>query len=309
MRRTTNTMFGNKYYIPGCININLNSPVEYDIQPPKMILNFDTGWVLLSYLAVPYDEDGYRMIRKILVDEHPKKGKNFYVKDLSKDFHTKYGTVSAVDIQKACPGDLVKNNRDNESFTVLEPQFIDRYRCIRRGAQIMSIKDLGYIIARTGIGKDSIVIEAGAGSGGCCCMIARVAGKVYSFDVNQENLDLARLNASDLLLDNIDFSLCDVYEAIPVDDVDVIILDVTEPWRAIGNAHKALKTGGFLVSYSPCITQTQEFINSVRDTKKFLIEKNIDILERAWAVDGKKVRPVSGSISHTGFISIVRKLR
>jgi hypothetical protein len=62
MRRTSNSMFGNQYFIPGCININLNSPVEYDIQPPKMILNFDTGWVLLSYLALPLDEEGYRMI-------------------------------------------------------------------------------------------------------------------------------------------------------------------------------------------------------------------------------------------------------
>jgi tRNA (adenine57-N1/adenine58-N1)-methyltransferase len=246
---------------------------------------------------------------RILVDEHPKKGKNFYVRDLKRDFHTKYGTVRSDDIMNARPGDEVKNNRGNESFTVLDADFIDRYKCIRRGAQIMTIKDIGFIIAVTGMGKDTVVVEAGAGSGGCACMVARVAQKVYSYDISKENLEIARANAKDLELDNIEFALNDIYEDIPQKDVDVVILDVTEPWRAIESAYRALRVGGYLISYSPCITQTQEFINTIRDTKKFLIEKNIDILHRAWAVDGKKVRPVSGSISHTAFISVVRKLR
>jgi len=248
------------------------------------------------------------MIKKVLVGQG-KKSKNFYVRDTEKDFHTRFGTISSKDLKEAKPGQDVTNNRDNETFTVLDPQFIDKYKCIRRQAQIMTIKDLGYIIAKTGMGKDSVIIEAGAGSGGCVCMMARIAKQVYSYDVNQDNLDLAQKNARDLGLDNIEFSIGDVYEEIPAKEADVIILDVTEPWRAIENAYGSLKMGGFLVSYSPCITQTQEFINGIRKTKNFLIDKNIDILERLWAVDGKKVRPVSGSISHTGFISIVRKIR
>lgn len=247
------------------------------------------------------------MIRKILIDEK-RKGK-FYIKDLDKDYHTKFGYVKSEDLKNAKPGDLVQNSRENESFRVLDPDFIDSYRRIRRSAQIMSLKDLGYILALTGIGAKSVIVEAGTGSGAAACFLARHVKEVFSYDISQDNIDIAKGNAKELGISNIKFQNADVYEQIPASDADMILLDLTRPWDAVENADCSLKIGGFLVAYCPCITQTQEFINKVRENGSFLVEKNVDILERDWEIDKKKVRPCSGPISHTGFISIVRKIR
>jgi len=62
MKRTSNSFFATKYHIPGCVNFSFDSKHEYDISPPKMILNFKDGEVMLAYMSIAYDSDGYRMI-------------------------------------------------------------------------------------------------------------------------------------------------------------------------------------------------------------------------------------------------------
>ena len=93
---------------------------------------------------------------KLLLSEQ----KKFLVKDTSKDFHTRDGTIKSKDFNKS----KVKTNKKVE-FSILDPQFIDFYEKIKRGAQIISLKDIGAIITETGINKESKVLDAGSGSG------------------------------------------------------------------------------------------------------------------------------------------------
>jgi tRNA A58 N-methylase Trm61 len=58
---------------------------------------------------------------------------------------------------------------------VLEPDIMDCYSRIKRGAQIIPLKDVGHIIAETGLNPKSRVVDAGAGSGGLCCIMANIA--------------------------------------------------------------------------------------------------------------------------------------
>ncbi len=65
LRRTSNNMFYAKH-IPGCVNLTVDSEEEYDISNNYITTSFETGYVLLSYLSVPVDDDGYR-----LMPDHP----------------------------------------------------------------------------------------------------------------------------------------------------------------------------------------------------------------------------------------------
>ena len=80
------------------------------------------------------------------------KEKKFLVKDTSKDFHTKDGTIKSKDFNKS----KVKTNKKVE-FSIFDPQFIDFYEKIKRGAQIISLKD---IKKKMNFGKKRIVKQS-----------------------------------------------------------------------------------------------------------------------------------------------------
>ncbi len=65
MRRTTNNFFNVPYHINECINFNNDSHVEYNIEYPNIITNFKKGTVLIAYLGIAVDDEGYRMIPDI----------------------------------------------------------------------------------------------------------------------------------------------------------------------------------------------------------------------------------------------------
>ena len=62
MRRTSNYFFNIPYHINECINLNADSTVEYNIENNNIIVNFKKGKVIIAYVGVELDEDGYRMI-------------------------------------------------------------------------------------------------------------------------------------------------------------------------------------------------------------------------------------------------------
>ncbi len=68
---------------------------------------------------------------------------------------------------------------------MFSPSFIDHYKRIQRKAQIVLLKDIGLIIAETGINKNSIVVDAGAGSGALCCFLANYVKKIYTHMYNR----------------------------------------------------------------------------------------------------------------------------
>ncbi len=65
MRRTTNYFYNVPYHVNECLNFNVDSQIEYDITPPTINVNFKEGQILLAYLGVQVDENGYRMIPNV----------------------------------------------------------------------------------------------------------------------------------------------------------------------------------------------------------------------------------------------------
>ena len=241
---------------------------------------------------------------KILYTKN-KKNKKYLIKDTEKDYHSQYGLIKSEDIKKSNPGDVLTSNI-NEKFTILDAGFLDKYFKIKRGPQIIPLKDIGSIITMTGINKNSIVLEAGGGSGGLTCILGHLCKKVYSYDIRDDFQEIVKKNIEFLGLKNVKIKKGSIYENIKEREIDMISLDCPEPWKAINTVNDALKIGGYIVSYSPTIIQTADMVNNMIDN--FLHLKTIEIIEREWEVIDRKVRPKSVGIGHSGFLSFFRKL-
>jgi len=232
-------------------------------------------------------------------------GKFFYVKDSSHDYHCQFGVVKAKDLKKKS-GDVETNTK--KTLRIFNPSFIDHYRKIKRSPQIIPLKDVALIVAETGIDKDSVVVDAGAGSGGLCCFLAHIVREVTAYDIREDFLKVVEKNKEFLELKNLKLKNKSIYDGIDEKDVDIVTLDLPEPWKAIDNAKKALKHGGFLVSYSPTVPQVADFVNAISEDKEFMHLKTVELLEREWEIKGRKVRPLSQQIGHSGFITFIRRL-
>ncbi|MBT3985529.1 methyltransferase [archaeon] len=212
----------------------------------------------------------------------------------SGDLHTQFGIVKEEDLKKDT--NKVKSHAGKE-FIIYPANFSNQIKQIKRGPQTLLTKDLAYI--QFYIEKDSIVAEAGSGTGLLAAIIAQKAKKVYSYDLNESHSRLAQKNIDYLNIKNIELINKDIYEGID-QEVDTLILDLPEPWKVpLDN----IKNGATIIAYLPTITQVMEFHKC-----NLHIEKTIELLEREWYVQGRRVRPKSQMEGHTAFLIIARKI-
>ena len=238
---------------------------------------------------------------------YEKDGKKFLAKP-GQDLHTQFGYVRKEDLKKAKSGSVIKSHKGHD-FTIFDASFIDLYHRIKRDAQIIPLKDIGFIISETGINKKSKIVDAGAGSGAMCCFLAMIAKEVTTYDIREDFINIVKHNILLLGIKNIKIKNKNIYEGIDEKNIDLVALDLPEPWNAVKSAAIALKPGGFLVSYSPTIPQVMDFVEGVKKDDRLIFLKAAEIAEKEWDVDGRKVRPKSQTIGHSGFISIVRKIK
>jgi len=238
-------------------------------------------------------------VEKILENKSSK----YYIQDASKDYHCRDGMIPAAELKKS----LAKSSKGAE-FAVYDPSFLDVYEKINRGPQIVSLKDIGSIIAHTGISKDSVVVDSGAGSGALCCFLAHIAKKVTSYELREDFFKIASSNKSLLNLKNLTIKHQDITLGIDEKNVDLITLDLPAPWLVVAHAVASLKQGGFLVNYSPTIPQVSDFVEKCLEHSELIHLMTVEITEREWDVDKRKLRPKTSIINHTGFISFMRKI-
>ncbi|MFC1690717.1 tRNA (adenine-N1)-methyltransferase [Nanoarchaeota archaeon] len=243
-------------------------------------------------------------IKKVLIN----KEKKYYIRDLSNDYHSNDGYIKAAELKKAKDGTLLKTNKGKE-FSIFSAGFQDKYEKLDRSAQIIPKKDLGTIISYTGIGKDSVIVDAGTGSGALCCFLANIAKKVVSYDVREDHQEFAERNVKLLGLKNVTLKIKDISTGIDEKNIDMISLDLPDPWMAIESCAKALKVGGYIISYSPTIPQVSDFVEAVNDREELIHLQTIEIVEREWQVEGRRVRPKTQQIGHSGFLSFARKVK
>ena len=108
-------------------------------------------------------------------------------------------------------------------------------------------------------------------------------------------------------LTNVTLKQDDIYKGIKEKELDLITLDLPEPWQVIKPAEKSLKDGGYLVIYLPNLTQMQKFLVSLKGSS-FKVLETIELLERKWAINEQIMRPEFQMLGHTGFMAFCRKM-
>jgi len=168
-------------------------------------------------------------------------------------------------------------------------------------------KDIGLIIAKTGINAESRIVDAGGGSGSLCFSLANIAKEVTSYEINKEHYSILQKNQQLLGLPNLILKHKDINKGIDEENINLITLDLPEPWNVITPAEKALTPGGFLVIYLPNLLQMKQFLDATRGSSIKVLE-TIELLERQWKIEDNIMRPEFQMLGHTGFLTFCRKL-
>ena len=208
-------------------------------------------------------------------------------------------------------GDILISNKEKKFF-VLKPSNYDLIKKVNRKTSILYPKDIGYMILSTQIGSGSVVAEVGSGSGALTAALAKVVGetgKIYSFERREEHLEVAKKNMRKYgFSDRVEFILKDTAkEGFGDIRVEAVFVDLPEPWAIVEHAYKILESGGFWVSLLPNFEQLKQ-IHFTLSKNGFLVERNVELFERDILVRDYGVRPSERMISHTGFLTVARKV-
>jgi tRNA (adenine57-N1/adenine58-N1)-methyltransferase len=230
-------------------------------------------------------------------------------------FHSHVGALDHDILIGALEGSLVRT-AGGSKVLAFRPTMADFVLKMKRGAQVVYPKDIALILLYADIFPGARVLEAGTGSASLTIALARAAGEsgwVVSYETREDHQTTARANVdtwgevSGAKPTNLELRLGDVFEEVPEDDFDRLVLDLPEPWRAVGTTTGSLATGGIMCAYVPTVPQVSQTVEAMRRGGFALIE-TFEGLVRTWNVDGQSVRPDHRMVAHTGFLITGRKL-
>jgi len=224
--------------------------------------------------------------------------------------HTHKGVVDLGSLMGMPYGCMVKSSK-GEEFFVVKPTLADFALKAKRATQIIYPKDLGFILMNLAVGRGSRVVEAGTGSGvltGVLASWVMPEGRVYSYEVREEFLKVARKNLERMgVMDYVELKNKDVVEGIEEGDVDAVVLDMATPWLVVGHAYRVLKAGRVMASFSPTIEQVQKTVLEMEKVG-FVDVRTYECFLREMIVKEGRTRPESFIVGHTGYITFGRKV-
>jgi tRNA (adenine57-N1/adenine58-N1)-methyltransferase len=226
------------------------------------------------------------------------------------EFHSHVGVLPHSDLIGQPEGSSVRSSGGGRLLAI-RPTLSDFVFKMPRGAQVIYPKDLGPILMLADIFPGARVLESGVGSGALSMTLLRAGAVVTGYELREDFAARARRNVATFLGDEVasryTVELRDAYEGIDLDDLDRVILDLPEPWRVVDHAAKSLHRGGILVAYTPQITQAAQ-LRETLDRGGFGLAETIEVLHRAWHIEGLSVRPDHRMVAHTGFLTTARLL-
>jgi tRNA (adenine57-N1/adenine58-N1)-methyltransferase len=229
------------------------------------------------------------------------------------DFHSHHGVLPHDNVIGMEEGADVESSMGRR-FRVLRPTLAEFVLKMPRGAQVIYPKDIGPILVEADIFPGARVLEAGTGSGSLTLALLRAVGPkgtVHSFDVREDFhrkalRNIERFIGSDPNYGTLDARLGDLYEDEIAVDVDRIVFDLTEPWRALPNVGRCLRPGGILCVYVPTVPQIQRMVEALGPGWDMV--RTFETLQRGWTVDGLSVRPDHRMVAHTAFLIVARRV-
>jgi len=212
------------------------------------------------------------------------------------------------------PEGVIVTTQMGARLLAVRPTFAEQVTGRRRQAQPIYPKDLGAILIGADVHPGARVLEAGTGTGALTMAALRAVGPsglVVSYEVREEFLELARRGIVDTLgavPPNLLLKLGDVFLGVEERDFDRVLLDVAEPWSAVGTVRACLRPGGIVFAHCPNVSQVQRFFDCLREVRGFGLLEAFEVLQRGWTVRGRSMRPSHRMVAHTGFLCFARRL-
>ena len=242
---------------------------------------------------------------KMILDERGKK----YVLKPGEEFQSDLGIVKAEVLDEAEVGDEVKSHLDH-IFKIMKPNINDFIDIMDRRCSILIQKDIGQVLAHTGLGYGSRVVDAGTGAGAIALNFGNVVGpegRVFTYEIREDFSEVARKNIEKFGIENIEVKNKDIKEGIDEKNIDLVFLDLPKPFEIFEEVWDCLNVGGWLCVYAPYIDQAEI---SYRISKKvgFYDIEIFETLERGLEVRQQGVRPKTRMVGHSGYLMFARKL-
>ncbi len=241
----------------------------------------------------------------MILDERGKK----YVLKPGEDFQSDLGIVKSEILDDAKIGDEVKSHLDH-TFKIMKPNINDFIDIMERRCSILIQKDIGQVLAHSGLGAGCRVVDAGTGAGAIALNFGNVVGpegEVFTYEIREDFAEIASKNIEKFGITNIHVKNQDIKLGIDEDNIDLIFLDLPKPFEIFEEVLESLNVGGWLCVYAPYIDQAEI---SYRVAKKlgFYNLEIIETLERGLEVRQQGVRPKTRMVGHSGYLLFARKL-
>jgi tRNA (adenine57-N1/adenine58-N1)-methyltransferase len=226
-------------------------------------------------------------------------------------FHTHIGVLKHADAIGKEYGSRLMTNKDKYVY-LLEPTMYDYVMKIQHGTQIVYTKDIGYIVARAGIGDGQKILEIGTGSGSLTSFVASIVkprGHVYTFDVDENFMKIAEKNIKKagvskyVTQHNLDLKTA---KKMPLEDMDVAFIDLGDPWTVIPQVRQMLKGSGCVFAICPTMNQLEKLTIALVENEFTDIESTEHIIRTIEAREGKTRHSFQG-IGHTTYLCFARK--
>jgi tRNA (adenine57-N1/adenine58-N1)-methyltransferase catalytic subunit len=201
---------------------------------------------------------------------------------------------------------------ESEQFLVFRPRYAEVASTVDRPAEPVFAKDAGSILIHAGIGAETRVVEAGVGAGTLTVALLAAVGRhgaVTSYEVREDFAEAARRTVAAHVGEAPHWRLVvrDATTGFDERDVDAVVADVPDPDALLDAVARALRPGGTFAAYVPTILQVKQLHDALVPRADFALAETIELLERAWRIAGRSVRPEQRMIAHTGFLTFVRR--
>lgn len=227
-----------------------------------------------------------------------------------KKFHTHLGIIDVSSIIGMEYGSAIRTTEGKLIF-LMEPTIHDFIMKSERKTQIVYPKDLGYIVARTGLKNGSKVLEVGTGSGALATFMASIVkpeGHIYSFDVNSEFMEMAKRNLEKAgMAKYVTMHQHDPHQGVDIRNVDVATVDLGDPWTVVDQVYDALKGGGAFVAICPTMNQIERTAAQLKKSGYADIDC-VELMIRNIEAREGMTRPSMRMIGHTTYLVFARKV-
>jgi len=235
--------------------------------------------------------------RVLLIGE----GREFFVKAGQTVLSTDKGQLDLASLVGKTAGDILTTHNGSQ-FMVRIPRPTDFFTYGKRSGAPMLPKDIGLVIAYTGMNHNDNVLDAGTGSGIAAIYFGGVAKTVKTYEIRPEFSTLAMKNIIESKLTNVEAVAADFLTA--EGNYDVVHLDLQIQPEYITHAYSLLRSGGYLACYTPFLEQMAIVVDAA--TRLFCEVHTHELIEREMTRSKRGTRP-STSVSHSGYVTIARK--